>query len=304
LEETRSDGQSVSVERIRGPKRNEYILNDDTEHPFTAFGSNPPEDVLNALNLREVNIQTQFAPYFLVFDSPGQVGAAIRQVTGMERIDKVSDILASRIRVVGGRMKDRESDLASTKEKLAVLSRIDVDKLETLIKRAEALEVKLNKLVEIKTRLYHLVSELISIQKGKISLPAERLQQISALVTQKSEQLLRLQASRGTLRNLINGLQSASVNRVVFPSNLDQILSRRETLVAQYNSMCTRLRSLYNVVDALDKCEKEGQGTGEAIRTAEQEKGQLMTQLTICPWCSSLLTESTKGHLLEHANER
>jgi len=75
-------------------------------------------------------------------------------------------------------------------------------------------------------------------------------------------------------------------------------------LVAQYNSMCTRLRSLYNVVDALEKCEKEGQGAGEAVRMAEQEKGQLMSQLTTCPWCSSLLTESTKGHLLEHANER
>ena len=305
LEETRADGQKVSAERIRSrDSRNEYVLNGDSEHPLTAFGSNPPEDVLQTLNLRESNIQTQFAPYFLVFDSAGQVGAAIRQVTGMEKIDKVSDIIASKIRLMGGRMKDRESDLQATQEKLNALSKVDLDKLEALIKKAEALESKLNELVKTKMRLYQLVSELLSVQKGKITIPEERLQQISAQVAEKSQKLLHLRASRGVLRGLVDGLQLASVNRITFSSNVNEILNRREVLVAQYNTMCTKLQSLFKVVDALDKCQTEGLGVGEAIRKAEEEKGQLMSQLTACPWCSSTLTEATREHLLEHANER
>ena len=304
LKETRSDGQEVSVERIRGKTKNEYVLNGDTEHPFTAFGSNPPEDVLQALNLREVNLQTQFAPYFLVFDSPGQVGAAIRQVTGMEKIDKVCDIIATRIRSVGGRIKDKEADLASVQEKLAVASRVDLEKLEALINQAENLEVRRDELTRTHQRLQRLVTELSSVQKGRIHLPEDRLKQISSTSTQQSEHLLQLQSSYRALNALIEGLRSACANRVSFPSNIDEILSRRETLVAQYNSMCTRLQSLFKVVEALEKCGKEGLGSSEAIAEAEVEKGQLMSKLTTCPWCTSLLTEDTKGHLLEHTNER
>lgn len=301
LEETRANGQKVSVERIRGKTRNEYILNGDSEHPFTAFGSNPPEDVLTSLNLRDVNIQTQFAPYFLVFDSPGLVGTAIRQVTGMEKIDQVCDVIASRIRNISGRTKDREVDLAASQEKLDVLSKIDLDRMESLINQAEVLEKRRSDLEKTRQRITSLVSQLSSVQNSKVSLPEERLKQISALVSGNTSDLLKLQTTSKTLGTLISGLRSSCLNRVVLPADVDQVLGRRESLVAQYNSLCTKLQTIYKAVEALASCAVERQRAAEELREVEEDRAQMMSQLTTCPWCNSSLTDLTRGHLLEHS---
>jgi DNA repair exonuclease SbcCD ATPase subunit len=301
LEEKKTNGTVVTVERIRSKTKNAYILNGATEYPFTAFGSNPPEDILQALNLRETNIQSQFAPYFLVFDSPGSVATQIRQVTGMEQIDKVSDIITSRIRSCKGSMTDKEAELTSAREKFSAISAVDLEKLELLINQADELESKKVELGKKHQKLQGLVDQLIVVQKAKINLPETRLQQISSDIIQKSEAFLQQRSLYHALQALIEGLRSACANKVVFPANLDEVLSRREQLVQQYNTLCTNLQKLYTIVEALRKCVNEGQGADDSVSKMEQEKQKLLFQLTTCPWCSSPLTKVTQKHLLEHS---
>lgn len=304
LEEIRSNGTKVSVERIRSKSRNEYILNGDTEHPFTAFGSNPPEDVLLALNLQDSNIQGQFDPYFLVFDSPGSVALQIRKVTGMEQIDKVADIISSRIRSCRGSTSDKEADLIQIQEKLDAISTIDLEKFESLINKAETLEARKEELERNHQRLKSLSDQLVTVEKLKIHLPEARVKQINESVTRMSGDLLRLRSSQRALQALIKDLKSTASYQVVFPVNLNEVLGRRTTLVQQYNSLCTNLQNLYKIVELLGKCTTEGQGVVEKLIQLENEKGDLMSQLKTCPWCNSELTEEAQKHLLEHTNER
>jgi len=304
LEETRSDGTKVSVERIRSKSRNEYVLNGDTEHPFTSFGSNPPEDVLLALNLRDSNIQAQFDPYFLVFDSPGSVALQIRKVTGMEQIDKIADIISSRIRSCRGSTSDKEVELLQIQEKLKAISVIDLEKLESLINKADALEARKEELERAHQRLKSLYDQLVSVEKLRINLPEARIKQINESVTQMSENLLRLRSFYSTLQEIIKNLKATAANQMVFPANLSGVLGKGATLVQQYNSLCANLQNLYKIVEALGKCTVEGQGAVEKLNQLEKEKGDLMSQLKTCPWCSSELTGKTQKHLLEHTNER
>lgn len=301
LEETRSDGTKVSVQRGRGKTRNEYILNGDQDHPFTAFGSNPPEDVLQALNLRDANIQTQFAPYFLVFDSPGQVGSAIRQVTGMEKIDKICDVLSSRVRTCKGRISDREADLQSVQKDLDILSRIDLDKIEGLIGQIEKIDGEKSALEGVQKRLSSLVSQLVSVQMEKVVLPEERLAQIREFSERGIEELLRMRLKYSSLQTLLGGLTSACSNKVVLPKEVDQVLGKREGLVNQYNTLCTRFQALYKLVESLASSLEEKGTLDSRLKTEEEERSQLMLQINTCPWCSSPLTEVTRNHLLEHS---
>lgn len=72
------------VLRTKGDSTNTYHLNDAE---LAAFGNNPPEEIIDAFNLNDINIQEQSDPIFLVSSSPGDVAKHFNKIAGLFKID-------------------------------------------------------------------------------------------------------------------------------------------------------------------------------------------------------------------------
>lgn len=78
-----SDGNVV--ERFRSASSNEYRVNGEI---LKAFGSDPPEAVLEVLRMDSANIQAQGAPPFLLSASPGEAARMLNKAASLDEIDK------------------------------------------------------------------------------------------------------------------------------------------------------------------------------------------------------------------------
>ena len=71
--------------RIKG-KQNKYIL-DGTE--LTAFGQDVPEDIKQAMEFKDLNIQYQMDSAFLLSSSSGEVAKVFNKVVDLEKLDVI-----------------------------------------------------------------------------------------------------------------------------------------------------------------------------------------------------------------------
>lgn len=105
------------VERFEG-KHDHYKLwplNEDGEKgdvlEFKAFGTEPPEEILDALNLSELNVQNQMDGPFLISNNPGEVSRHFNKIANIDKIDSALKAVESWVRRIN-------QDIRSTKENI------------------------------------------------------------------------------------------------------------------------------------------------------------------------------------------
>lgn len=83
VELTTSDNKLIS--RLDGKERAYY--HSDYDHPFTAFGSDVPKEILDTLSLDDVNLQLQHESLFLL---SGTAGNAAQHFSKIAKLDKIN----------------------------------------------------------------------------------------------------------------------------------------------------------------------------------------------------------------------
>jgi len=250
------EGHLIGVTRIRGKTQNTYSLVDSKQDmEFTAFGNSPPPDVVDALNLSEINYQSQLAPYFLVFESPGAVAAHVRSVTGLEDIKRVSDVLTHKARSTQSTIKDRKEVLFELEEEMKVIEQIDLVQLETLIERSETLGDEQKQYQNQVQILSSILDQLIELKKEKISLPENQIQEITTAVSVLSDQYQKHSTYIASLSTLIDSIKEIE-RRISLPDDLDSLFSQHQTLHDQYQKHSTYIVSLLSLVDNIEEAQK------------------------------------------------
>ena len=93
----------IKVNRAKTDNSNTYVIS-TYENDFKAFGANVPEEISKALKMeREINVQAQTDPIFLLSKSPGDVAKHFNKVAGLFRIDST--------------LKNAKQDITQTKTK-------------------------------------------------------------------------------------------------------------------------------------------------------------------------------------------
>jgi exonuclease SbcC len=108
----------------------------DTE--FKAFGTEVPEEIQDALNMNEINVQNQLDLPFLLRDSPGQVAAHFNKIAHLDAIDKSMQLIEKWTRALNQQLKDNESNLLQQQESLTEYSYLP--EMEKVIEDAEWVE--------------------------------------------------------------------------------------------------------------------------------------------------------------------
>jgi chromosome segregation ATPase len=79
--------EDETVTRERGSSINQYRVGSEE---YKALASKVPEDIAELINLDEINLQSQYAPYFLLCETPGKVAEKFNEVFNLQKIDSSS----------------------------------------------------------------------------------------------------------------------------------------------------------------------------------------------------------------------
>ena len=243
---------SIFIKRLRNGSDNEYHLTGyDT---FTAFGASPPEQVLDIINFSEVNVQPQFSPYFLVFETPGSIAKFIKSVTGLSDIDKVSENIASKIRSVNATIKAEKESLENLDSKLKILEIIPLDDLKVFLNSAEGLIFGLVPKRSVQKKLSEFVDQIISLEDSKIDIPKEVLDELK---TSFKSILNRYSKNSKDFREMKNYLDSwvdlNNQKQDIKKSVVEKIKNELSSLTISWNQKVIKQNSLVQLIRELEK---------------------------------------------------
>ena len=123
------------VERIRTPSRNEYIIDGQV---LKAFGTDPPDEVGEILQIDAFNIQEQFETPFLLSNTPGEVARMLNKAASIDDIDKAISGLKSSLNRINTDITYNEKQLKTFTAEMEEY--VNLPEIETRVKRVEELE--------------------------------------------------------------------------------------------------------------------------------------------------------------------
>ena len=115
------DGHIAERYRDRSSK-NEYKF-DGQE--FSAMGSDVPDCITNAFDFAELNVQGQFDPYFLLYESGGQKAAFINRILRLDEGDELLKWLNSERRRADSDVKTYRANVETLTESLKRFENLD-----------------------------------------------------------------------------------------------------------------------------------------------------------------------------------
>jgi len=294
-----SEGEDIcNIVRKRSRTENVYFIKKEGIDlvSFTAFGSSPPKEVSEILNLSDINVQKQRDQHFLVYTPPGQIATYIRSITKLDEIDRVTKSLSGKIRVEKGMVATRQEELKFTNEKLVVLSAIDLPLLESKIKEVKGYIEEVNRL-EVKVgRLNTILNSLRVLEEHQIHIP-DNIDQIFDKVEKSSKDIVEVSGCLDKLKPLIDKIKSIEVHEIVLPENLEVLFTVEGTL-EQYNYIVKELEIFVHLIDDIQIVESKVIKSIAQLEQLELEEAELKKKLESCPSCGSILTEESKRVLL------
>jgi hypothetical protein len=93
------DNVSVQFEKTgKVGKNSTYTLVSGGEtFKFTGFGRSVPDQIVDALNISDVNIQAQLDPHFLILASPVEIAKKLGRLAGLDKTDEWIQVLNRKI---------------------------------------------------------------------------------------------------------------------------------------------------------------------------------------------------------------
>ncbi|MFP4424784.1 MAG: AAA family ATPase [Candidatus Woesearchaeota archaeon] len=192
-----------TISRHKDKSKNLYFLD---QNKFTAFGQDPPEEISQVCNLdRNLNIQSQIDPFFLLQSSPGEVARYFNQIAGLEEIDHLTKSLDQHIRKV-------KQNITTSEQRQAELE-YELDQYEGLnqvgeeIKQAEQIQKHIEQRQQSKNYLQHTINRINTltekIQESKEEIKAKDLVEECLSLYDKIEQH---KSTRQSIIKLVNAI--------------------------------------------------------------------------------------------------
>ena len=228
------------IERSKG-KKDRYRI-DNEQH--TAFGSEVPKEVSEALNLNEINLQSQLDSPFLVSNNPGEVARHFNRIANIDTIDSSLKNIESWIRDINHhtRYNEKEIDrLQDDLEKYRYLEKmeVDVESLEKKEKQTQETRRKKKQISEIISELKDIDNEIGSYTK--LTKASKPISHVLTRIEEKETRQHKFQKLQGIVRTL---------------KGVNKDLKEHQDLVKAENSI-SRVLELYNKKERQTKYHKK-----------------------------------------------
>lgn len=237
---------STKIKRYRSKSKNAYYLYDeyDNELNFEGFGTNVPEEILNATGIKKIlldknvsksiNISDQLEGAFLLSEKGSIRASSIGYLVGVDIIDDALKETLREVRSISNNKRNMDEHIDKLEKELS-----QYDYLEELTIKTNKLEDTLNK---INTK-EELLSKYKSIQTTKIKLINEK-----SKIDFHLEQLKSVSEIEILLKNIeLNNIKHKQLIRQKY------LLNTNKLNIQKNNQISNSLKNLDKVKEKIDK---------------------------------------------------
>lgn len=293
------DGSSVAISREDG--KTSYLLITDQEYTFKAIKTDVPEEILEALNLSDYNVQSQHEKYFLLQDTAGEVARQLNELVGLDIIDTAYKNLNSRIRKSTEDIetfKKMRDDTEKTLEGYANLA--EIEKLIVNIERShgimQAKTALRNDLAKVKTSIEEIktkrseITTIISAEDRVVDLLA-RIDKLNVL-TKKRSSLASLSVS---LKEIKKDREEDAV-WLSLEKPCQSLLDR----IAHLAELKKKRADLADIKTKLVNIRNQKLATDTNVSTQTTKYLELLTKAGICPTCGTQINKDKLTSIKEY----
>lgn len=293
------DGTEHEVIRFRKGQSNGYTLNGED---LVAIRQGVPKEVSKILRMEEHNIQSQFTPYFLLADSPGEVARELNRVCGLDIIDAC---LSNASALIRNSNTEASFHKGKVEEYTAELEQYqDLEERDKKLKELETLAEQVKELRPKGVRLKEL-SEGVASLTQQVHDKAEWLS-----VEGKAQPLMKVLDSLNTLTPSIATLE----HRISRAKSMQEQIRDVEAIlalegkVAEMNELRTeerntsrRIENLELHLGSLEDLQARATEAEEEVQSYTEEYNDLLQELGVCPTCGQKIHGGT--HAGKAAND-
>ena len=272
----------------KSAKNNEYHLTANGKvQRFKAFGTSVPEEIQQALNLNEINLQQQLDSPFLLSNTPGEVAKHFNKVAHLDQIDSGLKNVQSWLREIERTISSKQEQLIEAEEDLTKFAHLD--KFEIEVEILERLQTDLITKVNQTRGLKKLVWDSAEVcnlieEQNKITKAGPLVDKILDWHKERDQN----DQERDTLTELIEDIEEIK----------EEI--KEESRILGAEKSVTSLLSLFEeqaekqyTCDVLQKLVERVVYTTEGQKLAENSSKRLQTEFNavfpdVCPLCGKL----------------
>jgi len=292
-------GTVHTIEHAKSSKGSKYTINGNI---YEAVGSDVPVDLQSAMDLQSENIQFQFDKIYLAMDSPGQIADAVNAVTNLQRADLISRELERLRRECGRKLSDVEERKSLLDKELQSPKYKNLDKLIALVEKWEKLDSTVQ---EDEQNLDVLTKALGDYQQAEQKLAG--LEAVDRLALEFTNEIVPIIGLIDKSDKLDATLESIERTRAQIKS-IDKIdVAQINATVAQAQEVSkslaegeSQIELISRLLDITRDCTSTYAEIDSYLEDTEVESKELCEQLSVCPMCEEVLSESGKAKLLEN----
>lgn len=281
------------VSREKTDKDNMYRIS-SSDDPLKAIRADVPEEVQVITKMTDLNIQSQYDPFYMLQESPGQVGRMFSEAVGLKIIEESTTSAkrkAERLQSEYGLYKSEVKGLKEQLTKYDFLDDLDPDmhQLHILITKHKTLSSQKSSLED---KVFEL-EDLEEIIKG-FEVVASVEQDFDEL-DRMAKEWERVSEGRNKLKRLIYTLEKDKAllreeEKIVrLESDLGDLLE----LAYVHEKIASAIGKLSGFIDDLTSTYQAIQAENDSLASIKTQFNDLLLRHRLCPLCQSPIVDET-----------
>jgi exonuclease SbcC len=287
------------VVREKSKNKNLYKVS-GIDDPLEALGTDLPEEVTRVTRMNEINIQRQHDPYFMLQNTPGQVGRMFNEAVGLQIIDESLTELNKRVTKIYTQLTFREEENTKLSYELDEYEFLDevaplLSELEDLLEAKTAKEKKMWHLTRVVEDM-----QILEMQQGECDRILQHendwltVNNLLAHHTLQRNKLLQLEDITDEVWTLQQELEE--INEVLQYEDdiqwcIDKLDEAQEKAILMFE--------LQQIVDDLEELELARKGKKQGMAGTSMRYFKRLRLLKKCPTCGTEITDKVCEHLEE-----
>jgi len=252
---------------------------------LSGFGSGVPEEIMEALNLSEVNIQEQLEQPFLITASPPEVARVINKAIRLEDSAQWITELNSRVNAGNREVKRLKSEIGETEEELKEY--IGLKEIETEIEKLKAIDQDIELLVEQEQELEVFITGI-----GNRTDAINSMNRWIKGVEQPLSKAIGLQKDIEQTNTIIDQLVEARTLSIKIENGKKTLLAEKPIqeafeLADKIKRIGRVIDSLFFYVESIDSATKSREMAFLALEEAKKDLFSAWKTMKRCPLCFS-----------------
>lgn len=286
------------VIKERKNSKNIYNIN---ENILEAVKSDIPDELEKLVNLADYNIQTQFQPYFLLQDTPGEVAKKFNELIGLDIIDAIFKNLNHSINNIKGKIIEYDNEINALEIKINSLAYID--DIDVILKKLD-LEVGLKEKIEgqchfIRQALFSI--EELDKQISEIDIDPKLLNEIPKIL-EEIDFYMNKRMEYNAISSILHNLNETEEELIAEIEWLNIEIDYKEI-----NKLLKKYKELNAIIGIINHCLDYYKSTDDILEKTsvllnEQiiKYKETIKNAKICPFCYEPITQTSIKHIEIH----